>query len=183
MRMFLAIELEEAWKEQLSKVQQEVAKKCKGGHFTEKNNLHLTIKFIGEVRPSELDALVEATAQAALATWAFPMALSRLGYFSRGKRAILWAGVAENAALVRLHQNVERAMQKQGFGRDRAKFTPHITLGRELAFLAAFEKIQEEAPLNLAPMMVKRLSLMESRREGPRLIYRPIFVQNLREKN
>ena len=182
MRMFLAIELEEAWKEQLSLLQQEVGKRCQGGHFTEKNNLHLTVKFIGEVKRDELGALVAATAEAGGATRAFSMEIARLGYFSRGKRAILWAGIGANPALVRLHQNVERAMQKQGFARDRAKYTPHITLGRELAFLAPFEQMQKEAAIDIAPMAVTRLSLMESRREGPRLIYRPVFVQNLRGK-
>ena len=73
-------------------------------------------------------------------------------------------------------------MQKQGFARDRAKYTPHITLGRELAFLAPFEQMQKEAAIDIAPMAVTRLSLMESRREGPRLIYQPVFVQNLRGK-
>ena len=182
MRMFFAVTLEEGIKTALLAGQEALDSWCDRAKFTEKNNLHLTIKFIGEVAQRDIPSLEEAAMAAAIRTRPFPLTLQEVGAFFRGREAVLWAGVAKEPGLMALYRHLQFALEQQGFPQDRANYTPHIPFARQARLKVGIETVKKEVSLAQEPMMVRALTLMESRREGAHLIYRPVFVQPLQEK-
>lgn len=90
--------------------------------------LHLTLRFVGEVELPLAEDLADALH--GLAFPAFPLQLRGVGRFDHGRRGALWAGVAPSEPLRTLAAKVERACQRSGLGPERRAFHPHVTLAR-----------------------------------------------------
>ncbi len=125
MRLFIALPLPEDARVRLAALQSGVP----GARWVDKNNLHVTIRFLGEAdrhAAEDLDAEL-----AGIRAPAFGIALSGVGFFDRGRFAhTLWAGVERADALVFLRDKIESAAVRAGFEPEGRKFTPHITLAR-----------------------------------------------------
>jgi 2'-5' RNA ligase len=95
------------------------------------DNLHLTLKFFGEVPPTGL-AAIEDTLRVATADAAAPaLEVTELGTFpARGPARVLWAGVDAPPGLELLQDRIERGAAAIGFPIEGRPFRPHITLGR-----------------------------------------------------
>ncbi|GAB4480871.1 MAG: RNA 2',3'-cyclic phosphodiesterase [Anaerolineales bacterium] len=94
-------------------------------------NIHLTLKFLGEVENARLEALQNALSQACAAQPAFEISVGGLGAFpSLHRPRVLWAGVQAPPALAELHQKVEQAAAGAGFPAEAQSFSAHLTLGR-----------------------------------------------------
>jgi 2'-5' RNA ligase len=125
MRLFVGIALPEDLRARLSEMQQGVP----GARWVDPDNLHLTLRFVGEVdsvRAQDLDAaLVQVHAAR------FGMTLAGVGCFGQGRKLrALWVGVAPVPELDRLQHRVERAVQTAGVTPEGRKFKPHITIAR-----------------------------------------------------
>ncbi|HEX9191305.1 MAG TPA: RNA 2',3'-cyclic phosphodiesterase [Candidatus Deferrimicrobiaceae bacterium] len=95
-------------------------------------NLHITLKFLGEISPDRVGAAVDALAGAAASFRPFGMEAEGAGVFpgTRNPR-VLWVGFREPLELVReLQENMENALSGVGFPREDRPFHPHITVGR-----------------------------------------------------
>ena len=142
------------------------------GNFTLKNNLHLTLVFLGEVEQCDVDSIVKALDKVEYNK--FDMTLNRLGKYSRRDGDILWLGMdKENSDLARLRKLVYRELGKLGFHQD--KFTPHITLGRRVVLKEDLDSIQT----NEISTRVDRISLMLSERVDNVLTYTEIYSKIL----
>jgi 2'-5' RNA ligase len=97
-----------------------------------RDNVHLTLKFLGGVEAARLDALAGALAGATRACQAFDLTVRGLGAFPTPRRPrVLWAGVDEGGAHVAtLARRVDEALQALGFVPEPRAFTAHATLGR-----------------------------------------------------
>lgn len=95
-------------------------------------NLHVTLKFLGEVDPSRLAGVAEALRAVAAASRAFDLGLAGVGAFpSPSRPRVLWAGVAEGAdVLADLARRIDEALGALAFERETRPFTGHVTLGR-----------------------------------------------------
>jgi len=95
-------------------------------------NLHLTMKFLGEVAEGRIGAIVSALTGAVSDVNAFDANCAGLGAFpSLTRPRVIWAGVtAGTGAMVDLAGRVDAALAGLGFARDERPFSPHITLGR-----------------------------------------------------
>lgn len=124
-RLFVAIDLPET-------VQQQLAGLCfglPGAHWVEAEQIHLTLRFIGEVDGAMFRDIREELA--GVRSVPFAMQVQGLGYFPpRQSPRVLWAGVAKNEALVLLRNRVEGVMVRCGLEPEGRKFAPHITLAR-----------------------------------------------------
>ena len=125
MRLFVAIALPEDLRARLSELQQGVP----AARWVDPDNLHLTLRFIGEadgVQAQDLDAaLTQVRAER------FDVALTGIDCFGRGRKSrALWAGIAPCPGLDRLRRKVEQAARAAGFAPERRKFRPHVTLAR-----------------------------------------------------
>lgn len=179
MRTFIAIELEEEVKEHLANIQTETQKLCRRGNFTPKENFHLTLHFLGEVGEEDLDYLQEAIFETARRNRPFTLTLDKVGFFPRGNKGILWVGLEKSNPLQRLFSTLEKSLEQQGFARERKGLSPHITLGREVEPQRSFMDVQKGVTVEPMRVSVRSISLMESVRKGPKLIYVPLFRQNL----
>lgn len=182
MRAFIAIELERDVREYLALAQAEAQKYCRRGNFTPVDNLHLTLHFLGETGEDDLEYLRDAMYEAALRNRPFCLTLGRLGFFPRGNRGILWAGLDRSQPLQRLFSTLEKALEQQGFAREKKGLSPHITLGREVEPQRGFADVQKAVSVEPRTIEVRQISLMESVRKGPKLVYEPLFRQELSGK-
>ncbi|HEX3031541.1 MAG TPA: RNA 2',3'-cyclic phosphodiesterase [Bacillota bacterium] len=174
MRVFIAIEFEDKVKEFLVHLQSELRNYCDRGNFSHRENLHLTLRFIGEIEELGLPALKTAITEAAERSAEFTLGLKGLGQFPKGGRSVAWVGVQPAPELQKLYQEMEKALDKQGFGRENRGFNPHITLAREVDKGQIREAISTVRTGGVT-QQVRGITLMHSTREGGRLVYKPLF--------
>lgn len=124
MRLFTALALPDEVARALQIIQAGVP----GAHWQAREQLHLTLRFIGEVDGAEAAAIDDALA--AIAAPSLALALKGVGSFGGKKPRDLWAGADPNAPLLHLNRKIESALQRIGLEPDKRKFTPHVTLAR-----------------------------------------------------
>lgn len=180
MRTFIAIELAPEEREYLTSVQTETQKHCRRGNYTPQENLHITLHFLGELQPSDVEYVKEAMFEAAQRNRGFDLKLGPIGFFGRGDRGILWIGLEKNDSLQRLFLSLEKSLERQGFAREKKGFSPHITLGREVEPQRSFADVQKSVVMKGRSFTVETITFMESVRRGPRLIYKPLYRQSLK---
>lgn len=102
----------------------------KGPRWVRPENLHVTLKFIGETAPEKLEGIRVALAGVRSDK---PVELScrRLGFFPNEKRPqVFWAGLDVSGNLPKLAEDIDRALAAVGIARERREFAPHLTLAR-----------------------------------------------------
>ena len=176
MRLFIGIPLPDDIRRSL-KTAAEALQKSARGNFSHPENLHITLQFLGEKSPEELEPIRRAMARAAEGKHAFPLSLSAPGRFERGSESIVWYGVdGETAALQQLYRDMGAALQAEGVSFDRGAYTPHITLARRVRA----ERPWPEVFAGMAAQGVFRVEgmvLFESTRVDGRLTYVPLLTQ------
>lgn len=132
MRLFVAIELTEPMRAALGSLQSALRPRCEGVRWIPVEQLHLTLKFIGEVREGDVPRMGEAIRRVAENTRSSWMELAGCGCFPpRGPVRIVWAGIREESdTLVRCAAEVSAALEPFGVEPERQRFSPHITVGR-----------------------------------------------------
>ena len=95
-------------------------------------NVHLTLKFLGDVQAEALDSIRAALGEVCAQHVPFDAALAKLGAFPSARRArILWIGVgAGSDQLLSLVADVDGTLAPLGFEREKSPYVPHLTLGR-----------------------------------------------------
>ncbi|MDX9873014.1 MAG: RNA 2',3'-cyclic phosphodiesterase [Clostridia bacterium] len=177
MRLFIAVNFSEDIKNKLAAVMGEVKKYSTAGNFTLKDNLHLTVVFIGETAKPEL---VKQSLDKLIAP-AFHLKLNGLGAFSRGSWEIVWIGVKKNETLLSIYEQLSSALTANGFAIEKRTYKPHLTLGREVVLKPGciIEAVAGElGPLNITAE-VNSISLMKSERIAGKLVYTEIYSKNL----
>jgi 2'-5' RNA ligase len=100
-----------------------------GARWLEPDELHMTVRFIGEVDGLAFDDVLAALDDVRLAP--FALALCGVGHFPpRGEPRVLWAGLERSDALRSLHDRVESVLVRAGVEPERRKFAPHVSLAR-----------------------------------------------------
>jgi 2'-5' RNA ligase len=128
--------------------------------------LHLTLHFLGDVEDAACAGLPEALAR--VKHDAFSIAIQGTGVFPpRGRPSVLWAGVAESAALAELHAAIGASLVAHGLEIERRPYVPHVTLARftpavTRSWTATF--LSETAGLAIDDIPVDRFHLYRSRK-------------------
>ncbi len=132
MRLFVAIVLDEANRSRLSKLQGSLERKCPGVRWVREHQLHMTVKFLGDVPDGQVPDVSAALDLAASSAKPLTMGLQGAGCFPpRGSVRIVWSGTTETTgALTQCVAAVESELASLGFPRERRSFSPHITIGR-----------------------------------------------------
>jgi 2'-5' RNA ligase len=156
-RLFVAIRPPAGVRDRLLELMQGVP----GLRWQDDDQLHLTLRFIGEVERPVAEDLAAGLEHIRFDV--FPIALDGVGRFDRRRGGALWAGVSPKDKLKALAQKVERACQAAGLPPERRAFHPHITLPRwskAAPDLAPF--IQRHAGLKSDPWEVENFALYKS---------------------
>jgi 2'-5' RNA ligase len=123
-RLFAAIELPENIRLQLSLLQGGMP----GARWSPIENMHLTLRFIGEVDEAVARDIDDMLAD--IRAPSFSLALKGVGEFGRKEGRTLWAGVSNGDALQHLAAKIESALQRMGLPAETRKYSPHVTLAR-----------------------------------------------------
>ena len=125
--------------------------------------LHLTLRFVGEVDGPQADDLADALGR--VRAESFELRVSDLGRFEQRSGGALWAGVEPKDAVAALAAKIERVCQQVGLEPERRAFHPHITLarwkGRRTREVQSF--LERRRGLSSDPFQVDRFILFESR--------------------
>jgi 2'-5' RNA ligase len=128
MRLFVACEVPKEIRQTLSAVVKMFPSACADVKWVEEENMHLTVKFLGEVADHDLPLI-----KAALAKVRFEPPACRVSGFGAfpgvGRPRVLWAGLEPSRQVIELHELVESALSGLGFPKDKG-FEPHLTIGR-----------------------------------------------------
>lgn len=182
MRAFFCIELDDPVKDGLNELIQalkrEKALQAARVSWVKRENLHVTVKFLGEIATEQLEELKLA----AEAAWAgaggkpFSLGLDRLGAFpSPARPRVIWAGSsAPPQEIIRLYEQLERELHSLGFPPEGKPYTPHVTLGRVKGGAGAGLSGVKLAPFHFVAE-ARGLTLMESRLDPAGAIYTPLF--------
>ncbi len=125
-RLFVAIDLPEEVRRELARFRRE---EMPGARWVPVDQLHLTLRFIGEVDDTTLLVIRQTLAE--VRAPGFPLAVQVVGHFPPRKAPhVLWVGAAAGAPLVDLQGQVERGVQTAGLAAEARPFSPHITIAR-----------------------------------------------------
>ena len=162
MRLFVSIPMTHSMKHSLTELQKEMVRKDFRGNFTRKENLHMTVVFIGEYE--DPDSVLRAMERVPVPC--VTLELEKLGHFGQ----LYWAGTRENPKLEEYVQALRKEFRKDGIPFDPHPFLAHITVARRVA-----------APKGAAVavprdhMELSHVCLMESKRgEDGNVFYREI---------
>lgn len=171
-RTFIAIELTDALHHALASVQTQF-KRDRAARFVRwvaPENIHITLKFLGDVDADQLPAVQRAIADACADTAPFALTLGGAGAFPNTRRPnVVWIGTRGQVEIAaRLAQKMDDACAALNFARDERPFAPHLTLGRVKRDASPSERqligaLIENTPVgDLGALRVERVSVMKS---------------------
>src|SRR5437773_4860177 len=122
LRLFVGIEFPPELKLELSLLCSGVP----GARWVDAGNLHLTLRFIGEIAEDTAGDVDEALAR--LKARRFTLQLAGTGIFGGKRPYALWVGVERHPELVRLRDKIEHTLIRTGLDPEQRRFAPHVTL-------------------------------------------------------
>ena len=175
-RTFIAIEVGPPASTVLSRYLADWSSVVKNVRWTRAEQMHVTLKFLGEVDNRDLPQICNATREICAAIDPFVATLNAFGTFPKGKPPrVLWAGFDHGVQeMVELNTRLESSLADIGIPRETRAFRPHLTLGR-IGKAAQPEDILKmcESPL-ATQFQVDSVLMLASERERGNIIYEPI---------
>jgi len=180
LRLFVAVELPQAWTEALAQMQGRLAELMETPHtprlrWVRPEGIHATLKFLGGKVPADLLPDIEKAVGSVVASLPdLRLRLGQVGFFTGPGRSlrVLWAGLEGDVqALGLLADAIDRAIEPVGFGRERRPFAAHLTLARtsEREVIRVDEALADRVRAVTMPdvpeLVVRRVSLMCSHLE------------------
>lgn len=131
-RCFIAIDIPENIRDAIVGV---VIEKCglnsKGVRWVPVGNIHLTLKFFGDVKEDLIPEIEKRLASICMGRSRFNINICGAGAFPNSKYPnVLWIGIDESEKLKGLYDDIEESMSEIGFEKEDRKFSPHLTIGR-----------------------------------------------------
>ena len=145
LRSFIAVEvsreIQDAIAESISILRKTLPKPLV--HWVTPGNVHLTLKFLGDVAPSRLEQLAQFLKKGIGSLGPFPMPIGMFGAFPDSRRArVLWIGIQAPPALVTLQKEVDAIAAQLGYAPEERPFSPHLTIGRVGQGLSASDRLR-----------------------------------------
>jgi 2'-5' RNA ligase len=187
-RAFIAINLSPEIYQQLDQVLAGLGSKLPGSfvRWVPARNIHLTIKFLGDVSISSQEMLMQALQVEANRHPSFDVSVGELGVFPSLRRPrVIWIGVEAPPELAALQHSVEAEMARLGYAPEDRPFSPHLTLGR-VARNASSDEISRISDVLgkskvgfLGAFRVQSVHLYRSDLQPGGSIYTRLFTANL----
>ena len=179
-RAFIAIELPEKIKRDIRKLQHVFASHVLDIRWVKPVNMHLTIKFLGDVDPSDIEAVGRLLSDTAANHPIFDLAPRGVGLFPNIRRpSIIWTGIAgQTDVLGSIHKSVNSGLTDIGFEADKRPYRGHLTLGRikthmdQSRLVTALRVNQEFAS---EAFSVERLVMFKSERHPNGPVYTKLY--------
>ena len=181
-RAFLAIDLDDDLKPKINRIIKEFKQIDTRIKYVELTNLHLTLKFFGEIDTEGLELHEEKIANVVSEFKPFDIKIKGCGSFPNNNHIkVIWVGIDEDSIIRELHDKLDKEFTKLGFDRDK-KFSTHLTIGR---MKSAKNKdkvkatIEEFSDIEIGEMTVNRISLKKSTLKPSGPVYEDLKVFEL----
>lgn len=176
MRLFIAVNFPNYIKDSLMNTINQLKDNCTSGNFTKYDNLHLTIAFLGEIPPSKISKIKADMDNVSFSQ--FELILSGIGRFKRTGGDIYWYGIDRCVSLNNMHEQLCNNLRSSGFEIEDRKFSPHLTLGRQVVPNNNFNINAFSKSTPILKTTVSSFSLMKSERINGKLTYTELYRKN-----
>jgi RNA 2',3'-cyclic 3'-phosphodiesterase len=132
-RTFIAIELPETIQQQLVLISKQLQAVMPAGsvRWVAVQNIHITLKFLGEISTGQIDQLTQALSIEVTRHPIFQVSVEGLGAFPNVHRPrIIWVGIKAPPELYELQKGIDTETARLGYPSEEREFSPHLTLGR-----------------------------------------------------
>ena len=184
-RAFIAIPLDPKIQHSIERMQDHLKKTNSDVKWVKSENIHITLKFLGDVNTEQINSVKQALSNCTHNTRPFKVELSQLGAFPNIEHPrTLWVGLKDHKQkLSRMAVSLEKALGKIGFQGDQRPFSPHITIGRIRSSnnIDALSKSMSNYPISENCIQtISKIILFQSilSSEGP--IYEPLYKVNIK---
>ena len=178
MRTFIAIELPDNIKKEIEQLQAPLKRTEAFVSWVKPSNIHVTLKFLGEVPEEKINEVFSATQKALEETGKFSMSLKGTGTFPNLKRPrVIWIGAGSGEEeLSLMAKRIEEEMAKIGFPREKRKFSAHFTIGRVKSpkNLEKLMGLVESSDFQTEKIEVGEVVVMKSQLHPAGAIYTPL---------
>jgi 2'-5' RNA ligase len=179
MRIFIGMPFSEDARKSLIDVQLSVNLISGKSNTTDKENLHLTLLFIGELDLVETEKLHHSLSTILNRTSCIKTRFTHIDFFDKGNRKIVWIGVNdEKNTIEKLASQVKDAVDQLHIHVDQRPFKAHITLAREVNELDAKNLSTIDIPKN--DVLLDKVVIYQSTRIDGKLTYLPLYTYQLR---
>lgn len=128
--------------------------------------IHITLKFLGEMPESKVESITEAMRDAAQGIEPFTVPLKGVGAFpSKNRIRVVWIGMNDTLPMATMATRLDESLSGQGFERERRRFAPHITVARtraEMPSPSVRQVIENNAQGDFGTIYVDRIRLKKS---------------------
>lgn len=170
MRLFIAINFPEKTKDLLCRNMAVLRAMAKQGRYTHRDNLHLTLVFLGEVEANRLEDIRRVMDSVTVPS--FELTIGHGGRFRRDGGDIYWQSVSGSSRLTELYGQLYDGLKAAGFKLESRSYKPHLTLGRQVV-------ISGDPKLETDTVLADRISLMLSQRIEGKLKYTELYGKRL----
>ncbi|MEA3369610.1 MAG: RNA 2',3'-cyclic phosphodiesterase [Candidatus Ratteibacteria bacterium] len=131
-RVFIAISLSEAISKKIEVIQDKLKKTKADVRWVKPANIHLTLKFLGNITPEQISGLKQGLEKIARKFQPFSIFIEEMGSFpSIDSPRVIWVGISRGKEILnKMNKAIEDDLAKIGFPREERAFHPHLTLGR-----------------------------------------------------
>ena len=164
MRIFLAVFPSAEAQAAADRAIQRLREPGDGVSWVKRENLHYTVRFMGELGESGLGRVCDAAREGVAGHRRIEAILGAPGAFPNARKArVLWLGLAQGGeALTALAQAVEQALRRRGFDAADHPFRPHLTIGRVRERDADWSERLAGITAEPAPFTVDRIAIVQS---------------------
>jgi 2'-5' RNA ligase len=183
-RAFLAIDVPDSLRPHLALVQEELKKSEADVRWVKVGNIHLTMKFFGNLPDEEVDPITRAAREVAAKQAPFELQVTAAGAFpSPRSPRVVWLGLGGDLVpLAQLYHRLEKAFAVLGYLPEGRPFNPHLTLGRVKSPANRHRLAQlldRMPPLTWPPFQVNEIILFKSTLTPQGSIYTALQVMPL----
>ncbi len=167
MRTFISVELTDEIRGKIAETIEKLRLTNTPVKWVEEKNLHITMKFLGEVKESEVEKLIAIVEDNVKGISFFNVKYEGMGTFPASTSPrVVWIGTSKGGEELKIiADSLEASLSKAGFKSEEREFTPHITIGRVKErknipeLLKAIEKVKNS---KFGEMLVDHISIMKS---------------------
>lgn len=184
-RAFIALDISEEIRKELTLVQSQLKTKLKDGiSWVKPENIHISLRFLGDIRQEDIIKINEIITSLAQETKSFEISLGELGVFANiNNPRVIWVGIQKGKDTTKLLQrHLEEKLKTLGFEPERQTFHPHLTLTR-IKYLKDKTVLEQclriISPDNRLSCLIDKIILFQSTLSPQGSIYTKIFEGNL----
>ena len=133
LRTFIAVEIPSQVQKRIQEAVEPLHKELGSSliRWVPAQNIHITLKFLGDVSPANVERLTQILRTEADLVHAFELYMDGLGSFPNLRRPrVLFIGIQSPAGLEALYHGIETACARLGYASEERRFSPHLTIGR-----------------------------------------------------